>query len=103
MIIKYEDLIENKELIVNNLVNFFEKNYGFKFNNIKEKINNIIITTDINYMKAIEGKEGFDEAKKHTNFFNVGKKNQWKLKLKVNQASIIEEKFKKEMMRFKYL
>ena len=65
--------------------------FGFTFNNIEEKINNIVITTNFKNMKKIEEKEGFDEATSHTNFFNVGKKNQWKDKLNLKQTREIEE------------
>ena len=74
MIIRYEDLIDNKKNKILEVINFFEKNYGFTFNNIEEKINNIVITTDFKNMKKTEEKEGFDEATNHTSFFNVGKK-----------------------------
>ena len=103
MIIRYEDLIDNKKNKILEVVTFFEKNYGFTFNNIEEKINNIVITTNFKNMKRIEEKEGFDEATSHTNFFNVGKKNQWKDKLTLQQTKKIEKNFKKEMEYFNYL
>ena len=74
MIIRYEDLISNKKEIVLKVIKFFEENYKFTFNNIEEKINNIVLTTSFENMKKIEEKEGFEEAKKWTNFFSVGKK-----------------------------
>ena len=42
MIIRYEDLISNKKEIVLKVIKFFEENYKFTFNNIEEKINNIV-------------------------------------------------------------
>ena len=103
MIIRYEDLIDNKKNKILEVVTFFEKNYGFTFNNIEEKINNIVITTDFKKMKKTEEKEGFDEATNHTNFFNVGKKNQWKDKLSPKQIREIEDNFKEDMIKFNYL
>ena len=103
MIIRYEDLIDNKKNKILEVISFFEKNYGFTFNNIEEKINNIVITTNFKNMKKIEEKEGFDEATSHTNFFNVGKKNQWKNMLNLKQTKEIEENFKEEMKKFNYL
>ena len=61
------------------------------------------ITTNFKNMKKTEEKEGFDEATSHTNFFNVGKKNQWKDKLTLQQTKKIEKNFKKEMEYFNYL
>ena len=103
MIIRYEDLIDNKKNKILEVVNFFEKNYGFTFNNIEQKINNIVITTNFKNMKQTEEKEGFEEATSHTKFFNVGKKNQWKDKLNLKQIREIEENFKEEMIKFNYL
>ena len=103
MIIRYEDLIDNKKETILKVIKFFEENYGFNFNNIEEKINNIVLSTDFNKMKKIEEKEGFEEARGHRSFFSVGKKNQWENVLNSNQIKEIEENFKDEMIKFKYL
>ena len=103
LIIRYEDLIEFKEDTIMEVINFFEKEYGFKFNNLKEKISNMIITTDFNFMKKQEINYGFDEARGHTNFFNIGKKEQWKNKLSKEQINKIEQMFEKEMKKFNYI
>ena len=103
MIIRYEDIIDNKKEIINQVIIFFKKNFGFNFDNVEEKINNILLTTNFKHMKKTEEKEGFKEARSHTNFFNIGKKNQWKNKLNLNQIKEIEKKFKKEMIKFNYL
>ena len=103
MIIRYEDLISNKKEIILKVIKFFEENYKFTFNNVEEKISNIILTTNFENMKKTEDKEGFEEAKEWTSFFSVGKKNQWKDKLSLNQIKKIEESFKDVMINFKYL
>ncbi|MDC0192616.1 sulfotransferase domain-containing protein [Alphaproteobacteria bacterium] len=103
MIIRYEDLISNKKEIILKVIKFFEENYKFTFNSVEEKINNIVLTTNFENMKKTEEKEGFEEAKEWTNFFSVGKKNQWKDKLSLNQIKKIEENFKNAMINFKYL
>ena len=54
-------------------------------------------------MRDFEEKEGFVEAPKHSKFFRVGKKNQWKEKLSLDQIKLIEENFKDEMAKFNYL
>ena len=103
MIIRYEDLISNKKEIILKVIKFFEENYKFTFNNVEEKISNIILTTNFENMKKTEDKEGFKEAKEWTKFFSVGKKNQWKDKLSLNQIKKIEESFRDAMINFKYL
>ena len=54
-------------------------------------------------MKMLEEKFGFKEALNHSRFFNVGKKNQWKDQLTLQQVKKIEKNFKKEMEYFDYL
>ena len=80
LIIKFEDLVYKKELVLDNIVNFFITNYGFKFDNLDIKISNIIKTTSFKKLKKEEEISGFTErSNKNSNaFFSVGKKNQWK-------------------------
>lgn len=102
LILKFEDLVYDKINTVKKIVTFFEKNYDFKFNNIDEKINNIIKTTEFGNLKKHEKENGFVEATKHNSFFSVGKKNQWSKKLNKAQINRIEEKFLSTMKKFKY-
>ena len=102
LILKFEDLVYDKINTIKKIVIFFEKNYNFKFNNIDEKINNIIKTTEFEYLKKHEKENGFVEATKHNSFFSVGKKNQWNKKLSKAQTSRIEDKFLNTMKKFKY-
>ena len=53
LVIKYEDLILNKKKTIIQIINFFMKTYNFKFNNIDEKIKNILLTTEFNIMKKM--------------------------------------------------
>ena len=101
-IIKYEDLVYNKLKITNELIIFFEKNYDLKIENKLQKINNIIEYTDFNKMKNDEIKKGFSEANENSNFFSVGKKEQWKNKLNMKQVSTLENKFGELMKYFNY-
>ena len=50
LIIKYEDLITSKELIIKQIKEFFNENFGIKINNYNEKLVNILETTDFKYM-----------------------------------------------------
>ena len=102
LIIKYEDLIEDKEKTIKIINNFFELNLKIKTQNFNYKLKNIINTTSFNKMQAMENTHGFIEANDWSRFFHKGTKNQWKDKLSKEQTSKIENKFKKQMIKFNY-
>ena len=102
IVLKYEDLIEDKKKTIKKIVSFFEKNYNFKFHNIDKKIENILITTDLKIFKKYEEESGFVEASQHSKFFSVGKKNQWIKNMSKNQLESIEENFNELMKLFNY-
>jgi len=103
LILRYEDIIKKKKEVIYKIINFFEKNYNFKFYNIDHKIENIISSTNFEILKKNEEKKGFDEAIKNQSFFKVGKSQQWKNQLNQTQKNLIENEFKEEMVKFKYL
>ena len=103
MIIRFEDLIIKKEVIVNEIINFFEKNYNFKFENKDEKIKNIMTSTDFLKLKEKEEQKGFEESTGYNSFFSVGKKDQWQSILNNDQTKKIEIKFSKVMKDFNYI
>lgn len=102
LIIKYEDLIINKEKTIRHIKEFFEKKYSIKIINFEKKLNNIQETTSFNYMKDAENINGFDEAMPWSKFFRNGKKDQWKEVLSKTQQSRIEKNLKKHMELFDY-
>ncbi len=101
-IIKFEDLVYDKINVIKDIVIFFEKNFKFRFHNIETKIDNINKSTDFERLKAEESKSGFFESSGNSNFFSIGKKNQWKDKLNKDQIMKIENKFKVVMKKFNY-
>ena len=102
IIIKYEDLVYNKLETTKEIINFFENNYNLKIENKIQKIENIIKTTNFEKMKNEEIKKGFIESNKNSNFFSVGKKNEWKKILNKEQIIKLENKFSEVMKKFNY-
>ena len=102
LVIKYEDLIVNKEIVIKKILKFFFENFNIKINNLNTKLENILETTSFDYMKKAEIKNGFDEAMLWNSFFQEGKKGQWKDVLKKTQRSKIEYNFREYMNKFGY-
>ena len=88
--------------IIKKIIRFFEKNYNFKFNNKETKIKNIIKTTDFNEFKKFEETDNFKERTKYGKFFSIGKKDQWKNQMNLNQINKVEKRFEKTMKMFNY-
>ena len=102
LVIKYEDLIVNKEIVIKKILKFFYENFNIKINNLNTRLENILETTSFDYMKKAEIKNGFDEAMLWNSFFQEGKKGQWKDVLKKTQRSKIEYNFREYMNKFGY-
>ena len=102
IIIRYEDLVYKKEIVIKKIIDFFNINYGFNFNNLEEKIPNIIKTTSFESLKKSEKDDGFVETPSGRSFFSVGKKDQWKTQLTKEQVIKIEYRFKKIINDFNY-
>ena len=101
LILKYEDLVYKKEESINNIIDFFKNSYQISFNNLNNKISNIITSTNFENLKSLEEKKGFEEASQGR-FFRKGEKNQWKKTLDNIQIKKIEEKFKDFMNKYDY-
>ena len=108
LIIKYEDLIENKRRVLLKVFKFFET-LGAKINLDMVKLNKIIKSTEFDRMKDLENKQDFQESMidkktgKKRAFFNLGPKNDWKKILDNKNTDIIEKNFEKEMKELGYL
>tara|TARA_Y100001970_G_scaffold124400_1_gene154047 strand:- start:1320 stop:2174 length:855 start_codon:yes stop_codon:yes gene_type:complete len=109
LLIKYEDLIDNKELCFKKILSFICKLQNKKFIIDDTKFKNVLESTDFEKMKALEKNKGFFEAKKNLKtgksitFFNLGPKNDWKQLLNKEIREKIETAFKKEMLELGYL
>ena len=102
IILKFEDLVYNKEKIIKKIIDFFEKNFNFKFENKSKKIKNIIDSTAFERFSIEEDEKKFIEAVDDIKFFSVGKKNQWINKLNKKQIKKLENKFGKVMEKHNY-
>ena len=109
LLIKYEDLISDRDFVFRKILKFIYKLQGTKFKIDQKKFQNTIETTDFNRMKKLEKEKGFFEAKTHEKtgkkipFFNLGPKNDWKKMLDEKIRNKIEAAFKKEMVELGYL
>ena len=101
LILRYEDIVYKKKEALLSIINFFEQNYNFKFNNIENKITNILNSTNFNTLKKMEEINGFEE-KVNGLFFREGKKNQWKKILSDKQIKLIENNFSDLMQKYNY-
>lgn len=102
LIIKFEDLITNKAFILEKILNFFESNFKIKILNNKEKIKNILETSNFNKLKEAENISNFKESN-DSKFFNKGKVGNWKNNLDNHYLEKIEKNLKKEMKIFNYI
>ena len=103
LIIKYEDLKLNTKEIILNIKEFLNKIHSFHINLNNKDIDKIVENTNFNNLKKLEGKNGFDEATIHSNFFRSGTSNQWKDILSNSQAKLIEKNLKSLMKYFNYI
>ena len=69
LFIKYEDLLQNPLIAVNKIISFFQNNVKIKISDLDIKIDNIIKTTNFQFLKNQEQKYGFGESTTHSNFF----------------------------------
>ena len=109
LLIKYEDLINDKEKEFYKILKFIHKLNKTEFLLNKEKFENVIDSTDFNKVKKLEEQKGFPESMvnnktgEKVKFFNLGPNNNWKDVLNTNLKEKIEENFEKEMIELGYL
>ena len=109
LLIKYEDLISEKEKTFIKVLKFIHKLKKADFKIDLKKLKNVILTTDFSKMKKLEQEEGFFESKidkktgKKIPFFNLGEKNDWNKILNKEIKRKIETAFQKEMKELGYI
>ncbi len=109
LIIKYEDLENNKYETFRDVIVFLNaiSNRTERVN--KQKLKNAIDSTNFTVLKNLEQNKGFEEAlyskseKKFKSFFNLGFNNRWKKILPSDITDKIEGSFNKEMKEIGYL
>ena len=102
LFLKYEDMLNNIELEIQKITNFFYKNYNIKINNQNNKIKNIIKSTKFDNLKEKELQHGFPEHSNST-FFRIGQRKQWTKILNQEQIEAIEKKFKNQLTELNYI
>ena len=103
LFLKYEDLLENFDLQIKKIINFFSNDLGIHVDSNKLKIQNIKQTTNFDNLKQIELDNGFAEDSGNYNFFRKGTNNQWVNELNTEQKNKINNAFSKEIKKFGYL
>jgi len=109
LLIKYEDLITDKEESLRKILNFIHKLKNVKLEINEVKFKNVIKSTSFERMQKLERESGFSESTtnnktgKENTFFNLGPKNDWKRSLDLEIIKKIEKAFEKEMKELEYL
>ncbi len=106
LLIKYENLINDKETEVRRILNFL--NRFIKLSIDEEKIQKCLKTSSFENMKELEIKGHFKEGSKDNSgntipFFTKGKEGNWRGNLDKKTIKELEEKFQKEMLELGYI
>ena len=107
LIVKYEDLINDTEKSFISILNFLKKIQNIKID--REKVLNVVKSCSFDVMSKKEKNEQFNEAvyskknNKKLNFFNLGKKNDWRKLLDPNIEKKTRNLFSKEMKELGYI
>lgn len=109
LLIKYEDFISKREETFIKILQFIYKLNNTSFIIDKKKFDNVIKTTEFDYLKNLELQKGFNEARidkktgKKINFFQLGAKRNWNNVLDKDIKDKIEITFKADMKELGYL
>ena len=109
LLIKYEDLIKDKEGCFYKMLEFIHMLNKVDFVLDKKKFYNTLKSTNFENLQNLEKKYGFKESMKNKKtgkkikFFNSGKNTNWENTLDNKLRIQIEEAFEKEMIELSYL
>ena len=109
LLIKYEDLINNKKETFLKMLEFIHKLKKVRLVVDNTKLDNAIASTSFKKMQNLEKEKGFIESKidnktgKNIPFFNLGENNKWEKSLNSEIVKKIENAFGKEMKELGYL
>ena len=105
LLIRYEDLVKNPKDSLIEILEFIYRLHSKKPNIDFNKLENAILTTSFDKLKALEKKDGFDEKPTIVNsdFFNLGVKNNFKKILEPKIRNKIEDYFYSEMKELNYI
>jgi hypothetical protein len=107
LLIKYEDMINDKENTLLSILEFVHKLSKAKFIIDNNKLKNILKTTSFEYMKNLENDKGFEESVKTNDnnkvtFFKYGPKENTPESLPIEIKKKLEDSLKKEMYELGY-
>ena len=109
LLVKYEDMIKNKEKTFVNIIKFIHKLANLKFAIDDDKLKNILQTTSFEYMQKAEKNFGFEESVKtkkdseKNTFFKYGPNINTPESLPAEIKNKLEVSLKKEMEELGYL
>ena len=108
LLIKYEDIINNKEKVFLSILKFVHKLAKSKFSIDEKKLKNILETTTFEYMQKLERDNGFEESVNIQNnkkiiFFKYGPKDNTPETLPAKIKEKLEVSLKREMEELGYL
>ena len=109
LLIKFEDLIKDKENCFYKMLEFVYMLKKVDFVLDKKKFYNTLESTSFENLQTLENKYGFKESMKNKKtgekikFFNSGKNTNWKTTLDNDLKNQIEQNFEKEMKELNYL
>jgi hypothetical protein len=108
LLIKYEDLITNREETFLKILKFIYRLRNINFSIDSYKLKNVIETTSLDNLKKLEEKDTFYEGTKDSsgnkiNFFDKGGKRNWSKELSQDMKVQLEKALNKEMRELGYL
>jgi len=109
LLVRYEDLVSNRNEIFIKILKFIFKLRNINFSLDNNKFDKMLETTRFENLKSLEEKQGFPESVKlektgkRITFFNKGSKRNWSTSLNPTISANLEKVFKVEMIELGYL